>query len=152
MKKIYLAGLAVLIVAAILLGASDAGAQSRLTLKNQATYTNSQIDTIFVTAQKWTAGSNIWLRASYGDTVSAIYSFAGRIEGETSWSAIAVAAGDTVTYANTGSINKGIVLRSPTVDRYAGLDVDIRIIVTYAGSANGTTSDNLYDLFWWIRN
>ena len=146
-KNLFIVALA----AVFLASPPMADAQQRLMLKNAASYANSQIDTITITNQTYTAANNIWIRGVWRDTAAVDITFWGRIEGDAAWTAI-TAATDSVIYANSGSIYDGWTLRGPTIDRYPGLNVDIQIRFAYRSSGKGFLVDTNYDLEWWIRN
>lgn len=146
-SKMYLT--IVVLLTALMSIQMTANAQQKLTLKAQATYVNSQIDTITITNRRWTHPASIWIKGRWTDTVSVILNLYGRVAGETSWNLV-TAFLDTTTYANTGEYNKGYTVRSTTIDRYAGIDVEFQLRLAYQSTGNGFLVDNKYDLVWWV--
>lgn len=100
------------------------------------TYVNSANDTSAVFHPG--AYSIVSFRASVLDSANIIFLFQQRTKGNTAWTSIAAAAGDTLL--TTSATNYEIVLRNSTVDRIGGASREFRVIAIGAASGNGVTS------------
>lgn len=74
------------------------------------------------------------------DSCSVICTGQYRILGQTTWTAIAAATGDTLVSTANGGVYYEFVFRSQTVSRLGGFDREIRFLLTHAGSAAGVSS------------
>jgi hypothetical protein len=108
-------------------------------------YTASQLDTLpspeATVPYLRIAGSPILsVTTTLTDTGNVILHFQTRTRGLTSWTALDVAAGDTITYEGTTTHKTEIVLRSATADRLGCYDCEFRIINAWEATGQAKNS------------
>jgi hypothetical protein len=115
------------------------------TLASGSSYEASQLDTLPSPEAaspylRIGGAKGISLTVTLNDTGNVVIAFQTRVRGSTSWTELDVAAGDTVTYANTATYKKEIQLRGPTLDRLGCIDCEFRIVNRWEASGQGVTT------------